>query len=54
MKVVGSSRSIDGDVMELEDEHPEEVVWSNAQDLLENFSDEQVIKGMRQLPRING
>ena len=50
MKVVGSSRSIDDEVMELEDEHPEEVIWSNAQDLLENFSDDQVIKAMRQLP----
>ena len=50
MKVVGTSRPIDDEVMELEDEHPEELIWSNAEDLLENFSDEQVIKAMRQVP----
>lgn len=27
-----------------------ETVWSNAQDILENFSDEQVIKALSQLP----
>ena len=30
--------------------HSEETVWSNAQDLLENFSDEQVIKALSELP----
>jgi len=29
---------------------PEETVWSNAEDLLENFSDEQVIHALQQLP----
>ncbi|MCY2930373.1 MAG: sigma-70 family RNA polymerase sigma factor [Planctomycetota bacterium] len=29
---------------------PEETRWSNADDLLENFSDEQVIDALRQLP----
>ena len=50
LKVVGTSRSIDDEVMDIADEQPEEVIWSNAEDLLENFSDEQVIKAMRQLP----
>ncbi len=30
--------------------HRDETVWSNAQDLLENFSDQQVIKALSQLP----
>ena len=50
MKVVGTSRPLDDELMEIEDEQPEEIIWSNAQDLLENFSDEQVIKAMRQVP----
>ncbi|NQV32797.1 MAG: sigma-70 family RNA polymerase sigma factor [Phycisphaeraceae bacterium] len=29
---------------------PEETVWSNAEDLLENFSDEQVIQALQRLP----
>jgi RNA polymerase sigma-70 factor (ECF subfamily) len=28
----------------------EEIIWTNARDLLENFSDEQVIKALSQLP----
>ena len=28
----------------------DEIAWSNAHDLLENFSDEQVIEALRQLP----
>ncbi|MHC4293527.1 MAG: sigma-70 family RNA polymerase sigma factor [Planctomycetota bacterium] len=34
---------------ELADEERSETVWSNAQDLLENFSDEDVIKALMKL-----
>ena len=30
--------------------HDNEIVWSNAEDLIENFSDEQVIKALSELP----
>jgi RNA polymerase sigma-70 factor (ECF subfamily) len=29
---------------------PDEIIWSNAEDLVENFSDEQIIKALKQLP----
>jgi RNA polymerase sigma-70 factor (ECF subfamily) len=35
----------------LADEHSEsETIWSNAEDLLENFSDDQIIKAMSDIP----
>jgi len=49
-------RKVEGQVLPLEEdliaETPggEETVWSNAEDLLENFSDEQVIKALSELP----
>jgi len=30
--------------------HDNETVWSNAEDLIENFSDEQIIKALSELP----
>ena len=33
-----------------EPEHAEETVWANAADILENFTDEDVIRAMKQLP----
>ena len=33
-----------------EPEHEEEAVWTNAEDVLENFSDEDVIRALKQLP----
>ena len=33
-----------------EEKGDEETTWSDAEDLLENFSDDQVIQAMRQLP----
>lgn len=49
-------KKIAGQVLPLEEEiiaensHCDETVWSNAEDLMENFSDEQVIKALWELP----
>jgi RNA polymerase sigma-70 factor (ECF subfamily) len=49
-------RKVVGQTLPLEEEmiaqvvHDDETVWSNAEDLLENFSDEQVIKALSELP----
>lgn len=47
--VVGTVLPIEEMLLTVEP-HVDEVIWSDAQDLLENFSDEQVIKALRQLP----
>jgi RNA polymerase sigma-70 factor (ECF subfamily) len=49
-------KKIIGQVLPLEEQiiaersHNNEIVWSNPEDLLENFSDEQVIKALSELP----
>ena len=48
-KIAGPSVSIEEVVIVKEDDF-RQLSWSNTQDLLENFSDEQVIKALKQLP----
>ena len=36
--------------MAVEKPVPEETVWTNAEDILENFSDEQIIKALNRIP----
>jgi RNA polymerase sigma-70 factor, ECF subfamily len=48
-KVVGQELPVEEELLE-EPARTNETAWSNAQDLLENFSDEQVIKALNQLP----
>lgn len=48
-KVVGPEMPIDEGLMAGPDE-PETTVWTDAADILENFSDEQVIRAMAELP----
>jgi RNA polymerase sigma-70 factor (ECF subfamily) len=49
-------KSVVGEVLPIEEdivagpERNEETTWSNCQNLLENFSDEQVIKALKELP----
>ena len=49
-------KKIVGQVLHLEEEivaqtsNDYETVWSNAEDLIENFSDEQIIKALNELP----
>lgn len=49
-------RKIAGQTLPLEEEiiaertHDNETIWSNAEDLIENFSDEQIIKALSGLP----
>jgi len=49
-------KNIAADVLPIEEnivgepQRDEEIVWSNCEDLLENFSDEQVIRALRELP----
>jgi RNA polymerase sigma-70 factor (ECF subfamily) len=49
-------KKITGPVLPLEEQiiaernHEDEIVWSNPEDLIENFSDEQVIKALSELP----
>ena len=49
MRVVGPQVAIN-EVVLPEPEHAEETVWTNAADILENFTDEDVIRALRQLP----
>jgi len=49
MRVVGPQVAVDEAVLP-EPEHAEETVWTSAADILENFTDEEVIRAMRQLP----
>jgi len=48
-KVVGTAVPLD-EALVAEESDVEDTVWSDAQDLLENFSDEQVIQAMKSLP----
>ena len=48
-KVVGSVAPLD-EALVANEARAEETVWSDAEDLLENFSDDQIIQAMRQLP----
>lgn len=48
-KVTGPSVPLDEELA-AEPERPDEVKWSDARDLLENFSDEQVIEALKSLP----
>jgi RNA polymerase sigma-70 factor (ECF subfamily) len=49
-------KNITGRVLQLEEEiiadttHVDEIVWSDPEDLIENFSDEQVIRAFSELP----
>ena len=49
-------KKISGHALPLEEQiiaersHDNEIVWSNAEDLIENFSDEQVIRALNELP----
>ncbi len=49
MKVVGPQVAINEAVL-LEPEHAEETAWTSAADILDNFSDKEVILAMKQLP----
>ena len=48
-KVVGTTVTLDETLVATEPSD-EKTDWSNADDLLENFSDEQVIRALKQLP----
>ena len=48
-KVVGKELPVEEELLEASTPQ-NETNWSNAQDLLENFSDEQVIRALNQLP----
>jgi len=48
-KVVGPT--VDAEKLQIADPaHPEETAWTNAEDLLENFSDAEVIRALGELP----
>jgi RNA polymerase sigma-70 factor (ECF subfamily) len=49
MKVVGPQVAVDEAVLSAP-EHVEETAWTSAADILDNFSDEEVIRAMKQLP----
>ena len=48
-KIVGPRLSLD-EALLAETPREEETAWTNAADILENFSDEDVIRAMKQLP----
>lgn len=48
-KIVGQELPLEEQII-AEKRHDDEIVWSNAEDLIENFSDEQVIKALSELP----
>lgn len=48
-KVAGQELPLEENIV-AEKNHKDEIVWSDAQDLIENFSDEQVIKALSELP----
>ncbi len=48
-KTAGTTMPLD-ETLVAEEKSDEETTWSDAEDLLENFSDDQVIQAMRQLP----
>ncbi len=49
MRVVGPQVAINEAILPAP-EHAEKTVWTSAADILDNFSDEEVIRAMRQLP----
>ena len=49
MRVVGPQVAVNEEFLP-EPAHAEETVWTNAADVLDNFSDEEVIRAMRKLP----
>jgi len=49
MRVVGPQVAVNETVLPAP-EHAEETVWTNSADILDNFSDDEVIRAMRQLP----
>jgi RNA polymerase sigma-70 factor (ECF subfamily) len=40
----------EANTVDLEDRHQDEITWSDAHDVLENFSDDQVIRALARLP----
>ncbi|MHC4070444.1 MAG: RNA polymerase sigma factor [Planctomycetota bacterium] len=48
-KIAGHELPLEEQII-AERSHDNEIVWSNAEDLIENFSDEQVIKALSELP----
>lgn len=48
-KIVGQPLPLEEEII-AEPNHESEIVWSNADDLIENFSDEQVIRALSGLP----
>ncbi len=48
-KVAGQELPLEEQIV-AERSHDNEIVWSNAEDLIENFSDEQIIKALSELP----
>ncbi len=48
-KVAGQELPLEEQIV-AEKSHDNKIVWSNAEDLIENFSDEQVIKALSELP----
>lgn len=49
LKIVGPQVAINEAILP-EPEHVEETVWTNAVDILENFTDEDIIRALRRLP----
>ena len=48
-KLIGQSLPFEEELI-ADAPHSDEIVWSDARDLLENFSDEQVIRALKELP----
>ncbi len=48
-KIAGQTLPLEEEII-AERSHDNETIWSNAEDLIENFSDEQVIKALSELP----
>ncbi len=48
-KITGLALPLEEQII-AEKSHDNEIVWSNPEDLIENFSDEQVIKALSELP----
>ena len=48
-KIEGQSLPLEEEII-AESSHDYETIWSNAEDLIENFSDEQIIKALSELP----
>jgi RNA polymerase sigma-70 factor (ECF subfamily) len=48
-KIAGQELPLEEEIV-AERSHDNEIVWSNAEDLMENFSDEQVVKALSELP----